>query len=245
MSRRFFSEQPITTDVVQLDGPESHHLIHVMRAKVDDQVVLFDGTGDEFQASIEQVGRKQLVLRIVSRQTVDRELPFSLTLVVALPRGDRQEWLVQKAVELGVARLVPWQTQRSVARPNDKTLERLRRTVVEASKQCGRNRLMSIEAACGFGDYLSRSVPQTSLLAHIERTGDPGPSVADPLVDVPVAGVQIGVGPEGGFSESEVQEALAAGWRPVGLGPRILRTETAALTLAAQVAFVWQTRHVR
>ena len=171
MSRRFFSDQPITSDSVELSGPEAHHLIHVMRAKVDDQVDLFDGSGAEFSARIDQVRRRDVVLCVQSKRWVDRELPFELVLAVALPRGDRQEWLVQKAVELGVTQLVPWQTHRSVARANEKSLERLRRTVIEASKQSGRNRLMEISATCDFADFLPQAAARPSLLAHVDAAG--------------------------------------------------------------------------
>src|SRR4051794_31403592 len=144
MSERFFSSNPITAERITLDGPEAHHLLHVMRATPGERVILFDGTGAEFIAIVEQLRRSEVELRIAERCTVDRELPFPLTVGVALPKGDRQKWLVEKLTELGVTTLVPLITERSVAQPSSGALDRLRRAVIEAAKQCGRNRLMAL-----------------------------------------------------------------------------------------------------
>ncbi len=146
MSERYFVDKTISGGRVALNGPEAHHLIHVMRAAPGLNVVLFDGSGAEFPAVVQRVGRSDVELAVLSRELVDRELPFDLTLATALPKGDRQKWLVEKAVELGVTRLVPLRTQRAVAQPVEQALARLRRAVIEASKQCGRNRLMPIDA---------------------------------------------------------------------------------------------------
>ncbi len=236
MSRRFFCEQPITTETVELSESEAHHVIHVMRAKVGDEVMLFDGTGVECAATIARIGRRDVELRVQSRSLVDRELPFDVVLAVALPRGDRQEWLVQKAVELGVTRLVPWHTQRSVARPKAKSLERLRRTVVEASKQCGRNRLMDIAEPCDYESVLPQAEQRRSLLAHVGAAVGPHSALNELPREISASGIQFGIGPEGGFTDQEAELAAAAGWQLVDLGPRILRTETAAVVLAAYVA---------
>src|SRR3954468_10272635 len=144
MSERFFSPRPITAGGMMLDGPEAHHLLHVMRAAVGDEITLFDGSGAEFRATVETVRRTDAELRIVERNEIDRELPFELVVGVALPKGDRQKWLVEKLTELGVSTLIPLITERSVSQPTGNVLERLRRTVIEAAKQCGRNRLMQI-----------------------------------------------------------------------------------------------------
>src|SRR5688572_21649634 len=110
MSERFFSAKPVTSDRVQLDGPEAHHLLHVMRASVGDAVTLFDGGGAEFAAVVETLRRADADLRIIERREISRELPFPLTVGVALPKGDRQKWLVEKLTELGVSALVPLTT---------------------------------------------------------------------------------------------------------------------------------------
>ncbi len=145
-----------------LAGPEAHHLIHVMRATPGAEVTLFDGSGFEFSATVEKVGRSEVELAVTGREQIDRELPLELTLAVALPKGDRQKWLVEKAVELGVSRIVPLRTERSVALrmhkgPVEKVLARLQRTVVEASKQCGRNRLLEITEPQAWADLVKQS----------------------------------------------------------------------------------------
>src|SRR5690606_38530053 len=114
MSERFFVETPIAAETAQLTGPEVQHLAKVMRAKVGDEVTLFDGSGAEFRAQIERLGRSEAELRILERREVDRELPRELTLAVALPKGDRQQFLVEKLTELGATRLVPLVTRRGV-----------------------------------------------------------------------------------------------------------------------------------
>ncbi|NLF06742.1 MAG: 16S rRNA (uracil(1498)-N(3))-methyltransferase [Pirellulaceae bacterium] len=235
MSDRYFSDEPISGGQAELTGAEAHHLIHVMRAEPGVKVVLFDGGGDEFHAIVDRVGRDNVSLSVVSREQVDRELPLNVSLAVALPKGDRQRWLVEKAVELGVSRLVPVSVSRAVARPNEQTLMRLRRTVVEASKQCGRNRLMQIERPLAWPDFIDKTIGAPNrLLAH------PGLETLHPAIDRERAECLLAVGPEGGFTEAEVSSALSAGWRGVDLGPRILRVETAAIIMASMV--VWQYR---
>lgn len=235
MPDRYFSDEPISGDRATLTGAEAHHLIHVMRATPGLEVVLFDGRGDEFRAVVDRVGRSDVLLSIVSREEADRELPLSLTLGAALPKGDRQRWLVEKAVELGVGRIVPLLTQRAVARPNEQTLKRLRRAVVEASKQCGRNRLMQIAEPLAWSDYLAETAGEPNrLLAH-PGVADVPPDAIQSSLCVEDAKCFLAVGPEGGFIDAEVASALAAGWRGVDLGPRILRVETAALAITAMV----------
>ena len=240
MSDRYFVDKPISADRVTLSGPEAHHLIHVMRAAPGTRVTLFDGGGDEFTAVVERVGRSEVELSILSRERIDRELPFGLTLGVALPKGDRQKWLVEKAVELGVTRIVPLRTQRGVAQPVEQALARLRRTVIEASKQCGRNRLLQIDEPQAWPDFVAGAAGAACrLLAHPggEETTGPlcpnGPTCQEE--PRPPGMVFLAIGPEGGFAEEEVELAVSAGWRAVDLGPRILRVETAAILLAAMV----------
>jgi 16S rRNA (uracil1498-N3)-methyltransferase len=151
-------------------------------------------------------------------------LPFRLEVAAPLPKGERAPFLVEKLTELGVTAFTPLETARSVVRPREAKLDRLERHVVEASKQCGRNVLMEVGPLTTWADFVRRGdLPARRVLAH------PGGAagLAAEAVDLAVA-----VGPEGGFTEEEVADALAAGWRAVALGPRILRVETAALALA-------------
>jgi 16S rRNA (uracil1498-N3)-methyltransferase len=230
MGQRFFADTPILSDRVALTGSEAHHVQHVMRASVGDEVTLFDGSGQEFTARVVRVGRAQVDLVVVSGQSVSRESSRHVTLGVALPKGDRQRYLVEKSTELGVRHLVPLQTERSVVHPDDRALHKLRRFVIEASKQCGRNELMRVEPLANVHQFLS-SAPRDALRWFADPAGVPGR-----LDDGQRTSVYLAVGPEGGFSAAEQQAARAAGWQVVTLGPRTLRIETACSVMVAVVA---------
>jgi 16S rRNA (uracil1498-N3)-methyltransferase len=238
MSERYYVEGPITGDRVRLTGPEAHHLTNVMRAKIGDEVVLFNDTNREYVARIAETGKRDVMLEVTSQSLVDRELRRAVTLCSALPRGDRQRFLIEKAVELGVHRFVPLNTKRSVVEADDDVCERLRRMVLEASKQCGRNKLMEIATPSGLPPRdESISGEGLKLLAH-PGGALPLSQFAEELRRSPTVPAAFLVGPEGGFTDEEVFAALAAGWQAVDLGPRILRIETAATTLAAWAAML-------
>jgi len=232
MADRYFVDSPLAGSRAVLTDAEAHHLGHVLRARPGDEVSLFDGSGAEFLARVVRVGRAEIELEVVERKEVDRELPLSVTLGVALPKGDRQRWLVEKAVELGLERLVPLATQRGVAEATPSALNRLRRTAIEAAKQCGRNRLLVIDEPRPLAEFL-QAAPASALrlLAHPD-----GNALAPALAatDMPPA-VWLAVGPEGGFSDDEADQSSNSGWQAVSLGPRILRVETATLALLAAV----------
>ena len=134
MAPRYFLEQPPVDDAALLSGAEAHHLAHVMRARPHDEVLLFAGRG-EYRAAGAPVRRQVVALRGHAAPRVDRRASRPVTLAVALPKGDRQKFLVEKAVELGVARLIPLETTRGVAQPGDNALDRLRRAQKEASEK--------------------------------------------------------------------------------------------------------------
>lgn len=235
MSQRYFVEVPIEDEHVELAGSEAHHLLHVMRCRLGEKVVLFDGRGAEFDATVTQLGRSVVRLMVIAKRLVDRELTVALHLGVALPKGDRQRWLIEKAVELGVTRLTPLVTTRGVAQPTETALERLQRAGIEAAKQCGRNRLMEIAEPIDLAAFCQRlPSDQTRWLAHV--AGQPLGKQAFPS-SLP-ASISAAVGPEGGFTDQEVQTACGLGWQAVTLGTRILRVETAAIALAAHVAIL-------
>ncbi len=243
MADRYFSSQPISAEQITLEGDEARHLARVMRAQPGDEAVVFDGSGAEFLCEVATVGRNAVQLFIRERREITKELPVHVTLAVSLPKGDRQRWLIEKLTELGAARLQPLRTERSVAQPSANALERLRRGVIEASKQCGRNRLLEISDAADW----------TSFVRDEETTPHPDqpclvadPSGADPFattilgrqLDKNTAALQltIAIGPEGGFSDAELAVAREHGWGIVNLGARILRVETAAVAAMASVA---------
>ena len=223
MADRFYVNCPLAVGPVVLAGPEAHHLATVLRARPGNAVCLFNGDGAEYPAVVAEVAKKQVTLDVTERRTPRREPDFRLEVAAPLPKGDRGDFLLEKLTELGVARFVPLRTRRSVVHPRETRIEKLERAVIEASKQCGRNTLMEVDPLTAWEDHLrADGLPSRRLLAH--PGGEPMGSTAG---DVAVA-----VGPEGGFTDEEVAQAVAAGWRAVGLGPRVLRVETAALALA-------------
>lgn len=233
MPDRFFNSSPLALGEVRLEGAEAHHLLHVLRAKPGLAVVLFDGSGAEFDATVARTDRAAVYLHITLRREVDREPAVAVTLGVAMPKGDRQRWLVEKATELGVARLVPLITARGVAQPVGVAIERFRRGVIEAAKQCGRNRLMEIGEPQNWNDFVAAAPPAAiRLMAH---PGGVAVGAVLPGDGNVIENVWLAIGPEGGLTVAEVRQAMDAGWQTVDLGQRLLRTETAAIALAARV----------
>ena len=235
MSERFFVATPIAGDRALLTGGEAHHLIHVMRAAPGTAVTLFDGSGCEFSAEVRRIGRSEVELAVLQRLEINRELPVPVVLGVALPKGDRQKWLVEKAVELGVGRIVPLRTSRGVAQPVQQALDRLGRSVIEASKQCGRNQLLDLAEPQSWQEFMTAKLgAQCRVVAHPAVRLGTKPETTFPTLPASGHGVvALAVGPEGGLSPEEVDLALASGWQLVDLGARVLRTETAAIVLAA------------
>ena len=238
MLSRFYSEKPVVSDHAELSGSEAHHLHHVLRADIGTEIVIWDGSGREFDARVLKMDRSTVFCKIVSVREVCRELPVTVTLGVALPKGERQRWLVEKTVELGVTTIVPLMAERSVARPTQSALGRMRRTVIEASKQCRRNRTAEIATAQQVGDFLA-CCPDEALrwIAHPEPS-KPSRSLFDCIhtLNTPTKHVCLAIGPEGGFSDQEIEWSDRYGWHRVDLGPRTLRVETAAVALLAAVA---------
>ena len=231
MSDRFYTSDSLAPGEYILVGSEAHHLSTVRRFAEGSRVVLFNGDGHDYPAEVIAPDRKRTILNILRVDPTDRELPFRLEVAAALPKGDRGEFLIEKLTELGVTRFTPLDTQRTVVQPKESRLEKLQHLVVEASKQCGRNVLMPVGSLTRWADFLARSdLPAVRVVLHPPPTGSVGRGLADV---VPGAGVVFAVGPEGGFTDEEVTAAEATGWLRIGLGPRVLRVETAAIAAAA------------
>ncbi|MBX6314173.1 MAG: 16S rRNA (uracil(1498)-N(3))-methyltransferase [Isosphaeraceae bacterium] len=230
MADRFYCPDPPVAGRWTLAGEEARHLARVRRLGAGDLVEVFDGRGMAYRAEVCMVGKDHVELAAVGSPITEPVPGVHLTLATAVPKGERFDWLVEKAVEVGVARLVPLQTERSVVDPRAAKLERLRRLVIEASKQCGRSRLMEIGSPMPLADYLGLEAAPIRLLAH------PGGSLAPSWPrGEPGGRAALAIGPEGGFTDAEVAAARAAGWQLVGLGPTILRIETAGLVGAALI----------
>jgi 16S rRNA (uracil1498-N3)-methyltransferase len=226
---RAYVPNPLHPGKLSLDGDEARHLARVRRAAVGDLVDLFDGQGTAYPARIVGLGKDRVDLDVLPEPIPDRVPVPRLTLATAIPKGDRIDWLVEKATELGIDRLVPLVTTRSVVDPRSTKLDRLRRTVIEACKQCGRNRLMMIDAPTPWAEF-ARSKPDAMRLL-----ADPGGvNVATLLAPCPTDAC-LAIGPEGGFTDEEVELARSLGWQSITLGPTILRIETAGLVGAASI----------
>jgi 16S rRNA (uracil1498-N3)-methyltransferase len=228
MSDRFYHDGPLGVGEVVLDGPEAHHLSAVRRFSPGEDVVLFNGDGREYPALIVEVARRRVRLQVTSVESPERELGFPLHVASALPKGDRGDFLIEKLTELGVTDFTPLVTERVVVKVHEAKTEKLRRAVIEASKQCGRNVLMRVRSPARWFDWCGQQ-KGLRLLAHPGAgSGIDARAIEDP--------VTVAIGPEGGFTDEEVEAALAGGWRLLSLGPRTLRVETAALAAAVLIA---------
>ncbi|MEA3132449.1 MAG: rRNA (uracil1498-N3)-methyltransferase [Gammaproteobacteria bacterium] len=234
---RVYVDAPLTAGaIVELPAETAAHLAKVLRARSGDPLILFRGDGREYLGAIESVRGSRVTASVGNGADVDRESPFAITLVQCVPRGDRMDFIVQKATELGVARIVPVLSQRSVVRLDESQKEskvaHWRAVVLNACEQCGRNRLPIIEAPAPLINYLGSSASAAARLVlepAEESVGRPSNLGA---------AVEIAIGPEGGFADDELDAFRLAGFMRVQLGPRILRTETAAIA-----ALTWlQTR---
>jgi 16S rRNA (uracil1498-N3)-methyltransferase len=226
MADRFYTNCALNPGPVTIDGPEAHHLAAVCRLRPGDAVCLFNGDGHEYPAEVSEIGKRSAVLVVQTIETPNRELPFSLEIAAPLPKGDRAQFLIEKLTELGVTAFTPLQTARSVVHPRETKLDKLERYVIEASKQCGRNVLMKIGPLTTWANFVHcQGLPERRIVAH------PGEPAMLPGRGPSADGVAA-VGPEGGFTDEEVELARAAGWAKAGLGPRILRMETAAMMMA-------------
>lgn len=230
MADRFFTETPPpTAGEVVITGADAHHMTGVRRFTVGDQVTLFCGDGNEYAAEIVAVGKKAVTLNILGVATVTREPPFPVVVASALPKGDRADYLIEKLVEVGATRFIPLTTARAVVVPKDTKTEKFERAVIEASKQCGRNRLMAVDPPRSWSALLVLAdLPPARYVLH---TADAVSAAAIRREEL-AGGVMFAVGPEGGFAPEELSAAVAAGWRPLSLGARALRVETAAVVAA-------------
>jgi len=235
MSERFFLASAPVGNRAVLTGDEARHLSRVLRGQPGDEVVVFAGTGVAWPARIVRVARDEVELELADPRTDPNTDPARpgprLTLAVALPKGERQKWLVEKLTELGVDRLVPLVTTRGVAEATEAARGRLERGVIEACKQCGRNTLLEIAAPQTIATLLA------DVAAGLAIVADPhAPSLDATAVRAAGRDIVGLVGPEGGFTGAEIAAAERAGAIRAGLGPHILRIETAAIALAARLA---------
>ena len=236
----FFAGALDAGSVVELSRDTAAHLVKVLRARSGDELVLFNGDGREYGGTIETVRGARVCAAIGAARASDRESPFRVTLVQCVPRGDRMDFIVQKATELGVASIVPVLSQRSVvkldARQAESKQAHWRAVAVGACEQCGRNRLPTVAAPRPLLSYLGDLEPRDASDRCLRLVLDPehaGNGARAAGIDAAAAGAQIAIGPEGGFAPEELEAFDLSSFGRLRLGPRVLRTETAAIAALA------------
>jgi len=220
-----------------LPEPAARHAVTVLRLQAGDTLTLFNGAGGEYSASLVAVGKREARVRLIEFHAAERESPLAITLALGISAGERMDYSLQKATELGVSAIQPLSTERSLVKlageRADKRLQHWQHVVIAACEQCGRNRVPVVAPVQKLFAYLAT-------LDRSERLLLLSPDAVTPLKQVPrSASVVLLIGAEGGLAPSEYQAAEASGFEPVSLGPRILRTETAPVAALAVLQALW------
>lgn len=239
---RFYCPIPLAAGL-RVDLPEgpARHAAKVLRLRADDALTLFDATGGEYAARIVSVERDRVAVEVLAWRDVECESPLAVTLVQALQAGEKMDLTVQKAVELGIARIVPLISRRSVVRLEGeraaRRVEHWRGVVASACEQCGRNRLPEVAALEGMERWLAR--PPEAGVRRLMLAPGAQHTLATLTRPAPAERVELLIGAEGGLAPEEMQAAALAGFVAIRLGPRILRTETAGLAALAAMQSLW------
>lgn len=224
---------------LELDADKAHYLSRVLRLRVDDELLLFDGEGSEYTATISRMSRSSATLRVGMKTENQAESGLRVHLVQGISRGERMDMVVQKATELGVKRITPVLTEYGVVKLDAARAEKRRdhwqKVAVSACEQSGRARLPLIDAPVPLKTWFGNKPGQVDTEVILK------PGAQTPLagIDAPSTKVCVLIGPEGGFSDIEFEDANVAGFLPVSLGPRVLRTETAAIATLAVLQSLW------
>jgi 16S rRNA (uracil1498-N3)-methyltransferase len=239
--RRFYlAGEPLGPGERLINGKTAHHLSRVLRLRAGDPVVLFDGSGREFPAEILEVGRRTVRLQVAAGTQVDRESPLGLSLALGVCQPSTMDLVIQKVTELGVSEVVPVLSERAQRWPGrDRAASRHRRwerISQEAARQSGRSRVPQILPAAGFAEVVRRADDSALRIVFWEEEGS---GLLKQALATKARGgrVRVLIGPEGGFSPGEVEEATRAGFQSVSLGRRILRAETAAIAVISVLQY--------
>jgi 16S rRNA (uracil1498-N3)-methyltransferase len=236
---RFFCPQPLAIgQLVALPEAVAHH-IQVLRLAQGGIITLFNGDGGEYSATLSRIERRGVTVEVKAHHAREVELPFAVTLAQALPEAGKMDWIIEKAIELGVSGFQPLAAQRCVVRLSaeraEKKMEHWRGIIVSASEQSGRNRLAQLAPPQDYKQWIT----QQDMHRRIILTPRAGQSLADWARHQGPQAVTLVIGPEGGLSEQEEEMALRHGALALAMGPRILRTETAALAAVSALSAVW------
>lgn len=225
---RFFTTQ-IVREKVSITGEDAAHLSKVLRAKPGEQIIVCDMAGTDYLCEISEISPSLVILSVLSSCPTVAEPKLRVRLFQGVPKGDKMEWIIQKAVELGVSAVFPLFTNRCVSRPDLKTqpkkVERWGKIAAEAAKQSGRGRIPQVKDFCSFSDAVQMLEDGEIGILFYEEGGSP---LSHFLSSAP-AKLALFIGPEGGWESEEIEQARTAGIQIATLGPRILRTETAPL----------------
>lgn len=232
---RFFIDAPLSLGQHELPEAQAHYIGRVLRHAVGDAVQLFDGSGQEYRGELIEVGKKSVRVELTEQFNGLSESPLRVHLGQGLSRGERMDWAIQKATELGAAEITPIVSERCEVRLKDeradKRMSHWRQVAISACEQCGRSVLPQINPPLLLADWLTQVEAELKLVLH---------PVAEPLQSHAKPGtLAFLIGPEGGLSEAEVQRATGAGFHPARLGPRVLRTETAPVVALAVAQQLW------
>ncbi len=214
-------------------------MIHVLRLGPGDAVTLFDGRGTAYEAVIAACDRGTVTVRVSGSRAEDRESPLRVMLAQAVSSGERMDYTIQKAVELGVSAVQPLMAERCVVRlSGERAIKRVQHwqgVVIASCEQCGRNHVPVVRPLLALRDWLQQPAEDNNLRLLL------APNASEGLRDLarPTGLVTVLAGPEGGLTAAETEDAVRAGFRPLRLGPRVLRTETAAVALLAAMQALW------
>ena len=230
---RFF----VTPDQIpEIKGTDAHHIRHVLRMQVGDQLELLDGTGKIYTAKIAQMSKEKIICTILSEKIEKSESKVSITIAQCLPKAKKMDLIIQKCTELGVAKIIPVISERSVAK--GEKLERWKKIAKEASEQCGRATIPEISPLLKFSEVLKLAKDYDLALIPWELEDKTTlKKILTGLEASRPAGLVILVGPEGGFSTQEVELVINAGFKSISLGKRILRTETAGMAILSMINY--------
>ncbi|MDR2000957.1 MAG: 16S rRNA (uracil(1498)-N(3))-methyltransferase [Zoogloeaceae bacterium] len=239
MLPRFFCSATLAPGAnIALPPDAAHHAAKVLRLGEGDRIILFDGRGGEWTGRLRHAG-KTVNAAIESFNADDRQPPVSITLAQGLPAADKMDWIVQKAVELGVTRIVPVACRRSVIRLSGERMERRvahwQAVAIAACEQCRRNLVPEITPLIELPQFLGAAAADDNTRLILA----PGAETRLAGLPKPASAITLLIGPEGGFEDSELAAAASAAFHPVSLGPRVLRTETAGPAALAAMMALW------
>ena len=248
---RFFSPERISVgQVIELSAVAAHHASRVLRLRQSDELILFNGNGGEYRATIELINKSGVAVVVEKYLDIERESRLDITLAQTVCASEKMDWIVQKGVELGVRRIQPLVTKRGVVKLSDeraeKRIKHWQQVIIAACEQCGRNRVPPMMPLISISRWLGNQVGERKNSSGDYPFGSCfmlSPAAKKGLRDFPAslaaAPLTLLVGPEGGFAAEEETAAEAAGFVPLRLGERILRTETAALAAVAAMQALW------